>query len=370
MSTHTRFSTFPPTPGGDDGDIGRPESDSPSSKLMLEPYSPPFVVETPTSPSSAFALSRFEFETGRGNEGTKILMDDGHDWAGWEVTWDGKTDANAVPARRSTGGTDGEDGTTLRVYFLLPPGQHIPPLVSIRQRVGRVGGDTAAVLWTKPMPAIFPASSSTTTGQRGVLHTIWAQQRLADLAAEIAAEMQANSESVGLQIAIQEHAWITEHFGNSNDATPAAAAAAARSPSESEPETDTDTEAAAASFSPHPPSGNTSKLGEKLRGLRLATSPADLEAASRADLPGASKGSASTTLWTHVHATQQTRSQPQQQQQQQHTAPSHVYSLDAVLQGGRIQATDTADADGEDELFALPMSPRSPDMVKSPFSVL
>ncbi len=32
------------------------------------------VVETPTSPSSALALSRFEFETDKGNEGTKILM--------------------------------------------------------------------------------------------------------------------------------------------------------------------------------------------------------------------------------------------------------------------------------------------------------
>ena len=46
-----------------------------------EPPEPLDVVETPTSPSSGLARSRFEFETDKRNEGTKILM----------VEWDGPT---------------------------------------------------------------------------------------------------------------------------------------------------------------------------------------------------------------------------------------------------------------------------------------
>ena len=54
------------------------------------------VVETPTSPSSAFTLSRFEFEAGtKGNEGTKILM----------VEWDARA---ATDAAASSGGADRE----------------------------------------------------------------------------------------------------------------------------------------------------------------------------------------------------------------------------------------------------------------------
>lgn len=41
-------------------------------------------------------------------------------------------------------------------------------------------------------------------------------------------------------------------------------------------------------------------------------------------------------------------------------------SLDAALSG----AVGQAGPEEEDDLFALPMSPRSPDMKKSPFSML
>ncbi len=49
-------------------------------------------------------------------------------------------------------------------------------------------------------------------------------------------------------------------------------------------------------------------------------------------------------------------------------------SLDAVLGTGGDQAPaaapDTQSKETEDELFALPMSPRSPEMKTSPFSFL
>ncbi len=58
------------------------------------------LVKTHTSPSSAIALSRFEFEADKGNEGTKILMvewdsaaatntesPEKQDMSDWEVSW-------------------------------------------------------------------------------------------------------------------------------------------------------------------------------------------------------------------------------------------------------------------------------------------
>lgn len=48
------------------------------------------------------------------------------------------------------------------------------------------------------------------------------------------------------------------------------------------------------------------------------------------------------------------------------------HSLDAVMQDSRAadSVASLDNADGEDELFALPLSPRSPEMAKSPFSLL
>ena len=49
-----------------------------------------------------------------------------------------------------------------------------------------------------------------------------------------------------------------------------------------------------------------------------------------------------------------------------------VASLDAVIGGQKPAGGDVAPGsrDTEDELFALPMSPRSPEMTTSPFSLL
>ncbi len=230
------------------------------------------VVETPTSPSSAFALSRFEFETGRGNEGTKVLMVEwdssaagAQDAGDWDVSWEGKTQVLTVRDHEK-----GANNPTRRVYFLLPPGAHIPTLIDISQRSG------IRMLRTKPMPAIFPAGLGAGTreaGKRGVLHTLWAKKRLAELEAEIASEMQTNAESIGLEMAVQECLWITDHFGIGDSTASSSARRGMPLSLQSPPTSPT------SPTSPRAAMGG--RLGEKLRGLRLATSPVELAAATQ-----------------------------------------------------------------------------------------
>lgn len=231
------------------------------------------VVETPTSPSSAFILSRFEFETGtKGNEGTKILMVEWDAAAAlgnakakaslddWEVKWDGKEALAVLPIR------DAETPeSTCRIHFLLPPKAPIPTLIT----VSPTKSTEAADLHTKPLPAIFPEGLiNEDKGTRGVLHTIWAKSRLEQLEDEIVAEMKANGESVGLEMALQERQWIVDHFGLQIDTS--SAEAIPLSPRGVD---------ASSPVSPRSPIGG--RLGEKLRGLKLATSPAELAAAKR-----------------------------------------------------------------------------------------
>lgn len=231
------------------------------------------VVETPTSPSSAFILSRFEFETGtKGNEGTKILMVEWDAAAAlgsdpkttkaslddWEVKWDGKEALAVLPIR------DAETPeSTCRIHFLLPPKAPIPTLITVSPK----STVEAADLHTKPLPAIFPEGLvNEDKGTRGVLHTIWAKSRLEQLEDEIVAEMKANGESVGLEMALQERQWIVDHFGLQIDTS--SAEAIPLSPQGAD---------ASSPVSPRSPIGG--RLGEKLRGLKLATSPAELAAA-------------------------------------------------------------------------------------------
>jgi hypothetical protein len=214
---------------------------------------------TPESPSLSAALSRFEFEKDRGNEGTKILMVEWdtskegskQDMSDWRVSWEGKS--HVFPIKDSE--TDNK-----RVFFLLPPGAAIPSTVTIAQRSG------GTVLRTKPLPAIFPATLGTDglqEGKRGVLHSLWATKRLSELEREIETEMKMNGESIGLQMAIQERDWIADHFGVGE-------------PSTAYPSSPLNPVAPPAS----PRSPVAGRLGEKLKGLKLATSPAELAAAA------------------------------------------------------------------------------------------
>jgi len=315
------------------------------------------VVETPTSPSSGLALSRFEFESGKANEGTKILM---VEWDGsvgattttsngqgetqpkengrkakssdWDISWDGKTTVLNV---RDTDAP----GDTCRVYFLLPPGATVPPLITITRKTG---GPDARVLRTKPMPAIFPVGlgGRDESGKRGVLHTIWAKLRLAELEAEIETEAKDNAESVGLEMAMQEKSWITEHFVKS---TGVPELTALRIP-----------QSTTSPASPKSPIGG--RLGEKLRGLRLATSPVELAAASTAARTGPLRMAPLL---------------PPSSGLQHDSSNGGVGSLNAIVGTGLTPARAPGAEEGtEEELFALPMSPRSPEMKRSPFSLL
>ena len=327
----------------------------------------------PGSPVSANALARFEFEKDKANEGTKILM---VEWnaspsdelspspspqhqSGWEVDFEGKAASFPLSEEDSNG--------TRRVYFLIAPQVTIPPEVTISQP--GTGYKTTA----KSMPAIFAPGlgvDSKDAGKRGVLHTIWANKRLSQLQEEIQRELQDNSEGVGLEMALQERQWIVDHFGleplESNSGSQAATTLSPIAPPSPTPQT------------PRTPVGG--RLGERLKGLRLATSPTDL-----ANKPG------KLSTGAHIHLIQtltfglflgtnanNPHLHPVLPDSSRNGAATGVgsgpavASLDAVIGGQKPAGGDVAPGsrDTEDELFALPMSPRSPEMTTSPFSLL
>lgn len=203
--------------------------------------------------SPTTALARFEFESGRGNEGTKILMveweddehssNESHDMGDWEVAWEGKL--TILSAR------EGIEEKLHRLYFLLPPGTSIPRVVTVSQQGGRT-------IHTTPLPAIFPAElglTARTAGKKGVLHTIWAKKRLSVLQQEIDAEMKSNGEGVGLEMALQEKQWIEENFGVGAKIVP-------------------EQQYSMSPSSPKVPSSG--RLTEKLKGLKLGTTSSEL----------------------------------------------------------------------------------------------
>ncbi|KAI1807342.1 hypothetical protein F4811DRAFT_12817 [Daldinia bambusicola] len=323
----------------------------------------PCVVDSPTSPASPNAFARFEFETGRGNDGSKILMVEwdptpsGED--GWTVTWETKTTTFPVIEKvegEEEEGISKEGQRRQRVYFLLPSDATVPPAVTISH------AGSGRTLTAKAMPAIFAPGlgiGSRDAGRRGVLHTIWARLRAGQLQDEIRAELRDNSESVGLEMAVQERLWIIDHFGLDD----------LRVPDTNPNVADTDSMAQSPPQSPRSPVGG--RLGEKLKGLKLATSPSDLANHSGAH-------------YSHQREPYIPKRDPPAPGRKDAPAmrtgadAGNVASLDAVL-GGNTQAVTTAPPpsyaaqakETEDELFALPMSPRSPDMgAISPFSLL
>lgn len=220
--------------------------------------------------NSLFALARFEFEPGRSNDGTKILMVEWEEEDGlrrstgeWHVSWQGKS--TVLPA------DDRTDEQTRRVYFLLPPGSPIPPSITLSHTAATptVASPSRQPLTMKinPLPAIFPPSlgaTARTAGKKGVLHTIWAKKRLQVLRKEIEAESRTNVESVGLDMALQEKEWIEENFGIGSKPT------ALSIPT-------TDVPAPGPPLSPMTPrSPGGGRLSEKLKGLKLGTTDHEL----------------------------------------------------------------------------------------------
>jgi hypothetical protein len=201
--------------------------------------------------SSSRALARFEFESGKGNEGTKILMVEWSDdesnslpnMGDWEVSWEGKT--TVLSAR------DGAEGKLHRLYFLLAPEASIPRIVKLSQ------AGSGEEIQTNPLPAIFPPElglSATTQGRKGVLHTVWAKKRLSVLQEEIEIEMK-NGEGVGLEMAMQEKQWIEDNFGVGAKVIP-------------------DLQYTTSPTTPKTP--GSGRLSEKLKGLKLGTSASEL----------------------------------------------------------------------------------------------
>ncbi|KAF2645686.1 hypothetical protein P280DRAFT_126843 [Massarina eburnea CBS 473.64] len=375
---------------------------------------PPFPVDTSHRPpkdevespgiSSTNALARYEIEAGHSREGTKILMvewEDDDSTRGvrgeWHISWEGKGKTTVLPAE------DQPSNDVNRIYFMLAPGVAVPSSVTLTHLPEDSGRKT--VVWhTNPRPAIFPpelGASARAAGKKGILHTIWAKKRLQVLQREIDAESKNNVEGIGFLMAVQEKEWIEQTFG-------VTAKPAGLSVSLAEP-----TVAPLGPASPRSPGGG--RLMEKLRGLKLGTSEKELsQKAEGSDMPfsnplspessdvaissfAAFKGANPSSLAAKPPQPPQAQPPPQQQQQQQQQAPrkvatavpppaivaqqqqpsSGMASLNAFtapLSTGptepffQSRGTPVADDDKDDGLFALPISPRSPEMGKSPFS--
>ncbi|KAG8410177.1 hypothetical protein J3459_017318 [Metarhizium acridum] len=248
----------------------------------------------------------------------------------WEVSWPGKS--TFLPARDTD---QDEVGTRRRVYFLLPPEASIPTNVTITPP-----GQPSILV--RPLPAIFPPGFNVESGTRGVLHTLWAKKRLSELQCEMDAEMRANAESVGLEMALTEKQWIIDNF------LPPPSSPAPTSPT-----------------SPTSPRSSVpGRLGDKLKGLRLATSPQDLMPSptantfTGADVPSQSLsplgGDIAVSSFSAIS---------------RGNGLTQTMSLNAAMQGN-TPPIDPSSRDDDDDLFALPLSPRSPGMKRSPFSAL
>lgn len=233
---------------------------------------------TPPSPDalqSISALARFEFEPGKGNDGTKVLMVEWEDYNEtrdgegiWQVSWSGKTTVLPADERMAE--------NTRRFYFLLPPGTKIPPHVKLiyqPRSKSASANKRPQHLMINPLPAIFPPELGVTariSGRKGVLHTIWAKKRLQVLDKEIRQEQQFNLEGIALEMALSEKAWIESNFGIMPKVPALDMSSIPRFPAGP---------LSAGLSSPKSPGGR--RLSEKLKGLSLGTSEKEL--AHRAD---------------------------------------------------------------------------------------
>lgn len=228
---------------------------------------------TPRSPDtldSISALARFEFEPGKGNDGTKVLMVEWEDYNEtrsaegiWQVSWSGKT--TVLPADERTA------DNIRRFYFLLPPGTKIPPHVTLTYQPPPKSASSVnrpQHLRINPLPAIFSPElgvTARTSGRKGVLHTIWAKKRLQVLDKEIRREQDFNLEGIALEMAVSEKEWIETNFG----VTPKVPGLDLSSPPKYP-----GGPMSPGLTSPKSPGGR--RLSEKLKGLSIGTSEKDL----------------------------------------------------------------------------------------------
>ena len=350
----------------------------------------------------------------------------------WHISWEGKTtvlfaNEHDEQQQQASGSSLSSSGTN-RVYFLLPPGVTVPSIVTLTLRPKDATQAPLAVWNTNPLPAIFPpelGASARAAGNKGILHTIWAKKRMQCLQREIEAESRDNVEGIGFLMAVQEKEWIEQTFGVSTarpSGVPPAKSPSSLAPTPSSTSVEMGSlsgsagaggDGAAAAPPASPRSLGGGRLMEKLKGLKLSTldsggnasNAVDHEAGGGTMPPGNSasnnplspessdiavssfaafKGAANPAV--PPAAPQQTpprklaaQAPPPAvlaQQQEQHQLGG-MASLNAFTsgfasfqsRGPAPQAQQHLDEDDRDDgLFALPISPRSPDMVRSPFS--
>jgi len=189
-----------------------------ANSSTLTPLTPDYdEVESPCL-TSGNALARFEFERPAGDKaGTKILMVEWEDDeqtkqvpGQWSVSWEAKR-AAVLGANTADGKRDGLH----RLYFLLSVAERVPATVTLNLQPD--DQELENIVWrTHPLPAIFPpelGASARQAGKKGVLHTVWAKKRLQVLKQEIQHEEQHNPEGVALSMAMQERDWIESNFG-------------------------------------------------------------------------------------------------------------------------------------------------------------
>jgi hypothetical protein len=360
-------------------------------------------VESP-SLSTPSARARFEFEPGKANaDGTKILMVEWEDdsttqtlCGSWTVSWEGKS--HVLPAEERRDATsETPQAQSHRLFFLLPPGANVPATVTLVLRPE--SASNGEVVWkTNPLPAIFPpglydptvGNSNPRRPSKGVLHTLWAKKRLQTLQTEIDRETREFPEGVGLEMALREKEWIEASFGvqlsDSNNLSAHRLSLKSLDPVPLSP------------TGPLSPGG--SRLAEKLKGLKIQTGEGDLKRrdSSQASTAGDGRGPLSPddediavpsfsafrganpavlaakpaqrpssnlkpdTTVPPVKRVLPTPSPPRQ-------PAGGVDSIAGLMSSGTSAGAGTQeDIEEERELFAMPLSPRSPEMTKSPFS--
>lgn len=376
------------------------------------------VAQSPTSGdtlNSVTALARFEFEPGRGsNDGTKIIMVEWqdeeksrHTTGTWQVSWPGKKTTIAAD--------DNPSDSTNRLYFLLPPGENIPPSITITylppkdkhngpvskvemydtapRPASREGIPGSLRMTVNPLPAIFTPELGATakaSGKKGVLHTIWAKRRLQVLAKEIRSETELNLEGIALEMALAEKQWIEQNFGiTTSQPKPNAAAGlkldlgAVQSGIASPP-------LSPGMQSPRSPGGR--RLTDKLKGLSLMTGEKDFIGVNTptreinplspevGDMAVSSFSAFKGDRPVGNRTTQPARKivpidPPSEVTDDQ--AQSASASLAEIARGdistrpeSNAPLPSKSESESHDEdLFAVAMSPRSPDAPKSPFSI-
>jgi hypothetical protein len=360
-------------------------------------------VESP-SLSNSNCLARFEFEPGHSKEGSKVLMVEWEDddytksiRGDWHISWESKT--TVLPAADATKESDNNQGMH-RMYFLLPPGVAVPSIVTLTHKPSPDDKGRNITKWrTNPLPAIFPpelGASARAAGKKGVLHTIWAKKRLQALQREIDIESRNNVEGVALTMAIQEKEWIESNFGVTS--RPAALNLSASGPGSG---------IGHGTFSPGSPrTPAPGRLMEKLKNLKLGTSDKDLSPIGNdngeypafnplspessdvaissfaafkganpsilaAKPPQAPAAAAAAAAPPRIAA----QAPPASIVAAQQEGFGSLNSLDALAapiptfeSRTPTQPAHEKDEDKEEGLFALPISPRSPEMTKSPFS--